>query len=1498
MWLLRRFHDSAKCPVDHSGCLYGGVRHMAGTGVGERMDRRTEVLTQVTELLAKIRQTRDYTLALGPGVGALAEQLRQAGGGPGDIECCHTLGWLHWYRYGALPSGADQHALEQALSLFDPCLLAGMHDLPEEVIPHLVQRAAASTMELSQRAQFSSDPELVTQAVQRWQRIIEATAEDHPNRPAVLAACCTTLLMRFQRTGVLEDVNEAIRTGTLALDIIPENYFEAAKLFSILAEALRTRFDHTGVPADLNEAVRLGALALKTAPENYSDRPTMLANHSIALLARFGQSGDPADLNEAVRLGTLALNTAAESHPGRTIMLTNLGGALHRQFERTGALTHLNEAIRVGTLAVENSPGHHPGRGVMLSNLSNSLLARFERTGALSDLDEAVRVGTLAVETTAESDPGRATWLSSLGNALRTRYARTGALDDLDKAVDLATQAMERTPEDHPGRPARLVSLAGALKARSERTGSQADLAESVRLQTLAAEAAGDDSPDRVTMLSNLAEALRARFDRTDVLADLDQAVEVAAQAVEATPLDHPNRAFILTNLASALRTRFQRTDALPDLYRAVEVATQALEFAADGHPHRGSILNDLGAALLARSMRIDALTDLNEAVRMMTQAVEATADDHPDRAKWLSNLCAALHTRFERTGAITDLDEAVRVGTLVLASLPEDYPGRALTMANVSNALRTRAIRTGALPDLDRAVQMAGLAAAAAPEGDPDRIKWLNNLGAALTTRFELTGSLTDLDEAVRVGTLVLATLAEDHPDRATRMSNLSIVLTSRFQRTGNPADLDEAVRLGSLAVESSPDDRPERARILSNLGVTLRTRSGHTGASADLDESVKVAALGVAATAEDHADRALMLTNLSTALQARFERTGEAADLDEAIRVVALAVETTADDHASRALMLTLLGNGLRIRAERGADLAATAQAADLLEQAASLPSAPPTDRIHAALQAGTLLGVNDPGRAAELFERAVRLLPEIASERLLRDDRQFALRRFSGLSSDAAALALLDTSKPESQRAERALSLLEAGRGVLLSRAMGLRSDVTDLQAEYPELARRLAELRTSLDAESDGRRVTADPAGGAMAGSTRAEWAVELAAVLERIRALPGFESFGLPPSMEQLRTQAADGPIVSFTVSSHHSAALILTTDGVTAVPLPGLTPEALVEHIEAFHQGLDDVHGLADVRHKAGQALLNTLAWLWDEVVEPVLDHLGLRHPPSDGAPWPRVWWATGGLLGLLPVHAAGHYDDESDSGWRRVADRVVSSHTPTVRALGHARRPRPDVTAASSLIVAMPTTPDLPEELRGAELRHIPTEAARLAELLPSPLTLGGPHQGTLAQGPPTRERVLAEMSACTIAHFACHGVSDADNPSNSRLLLHDHRDHPLTVAALAPVDFHTARLAYLSACNTSANHAVDLLDEAIHLAGAMQLAGYAHVIGTLWPIDDEFAVDVATGFYTALQDAAGDLHVDDAAIALHQTLRTLVEEQEIPATPWLWAPYIHVGA
>ncbi|GCE02286.1 CHAT domain-containing protein [Embleya hyalina] len=95
-------------------------------------------------------------------------------------------------------------------------------------------------------------------------------------------------------------------------------------------------------------------------------------------------------------------------------------------------------------------------------------------------------------------------------------------------------------------------------------------------------------------------------------------------------------------------------------------------------------------------------------------------------------------------------------------------------------------------------------------------------------------------------------------------------------------------------------------------------------------------------------------------------------------------------------------------------------------------------------------------------------------------------------------------------------------------------------------------------------------------------------------------------------------------------------------------------------------------------------------------------------------------------------------------------------------------------------------------------------------------------------------------------------------------------------------------AEPAFLSACST-ARPSGRPADEAIHLASAFQLAGYRHVIGTLWRIGDWQPVDVADLIYSAIADGAG------VAEAVHGATRRMRDRW--PDDPSAWASHIHVG-
>ena len=91
-----------------------------------------------------------------------------------------------------------------------------------------------------------------------------------------------------------------------------------------------------------------------------------------------------------------------------------------------------------------------------------------------------------------------------------------------------------------------------------------------------------------------------------------------------------------------------------------------------------------------------------------------------------------------------------------------------------------------------------------------------------------------------------------------------------------------------------------------------------------------------------------------------------------------------------------------------------------------------------------------------------------------------------------------------------------------------------------------------------------------------------------------------------------------------------------------------------------------------------------------------------------------------------------------------------------------------------------------------------------------------------------------------------------------------------------------------------SAAAGSVTLPDEAIHLAAAVQAAGYRHVVATLWQIADDTAPSLTETVYLQLAPD-GRLDGRRAASALHAAVGEL--RSRFPDQPSRWASYAHFG-
>ena len=446
--------------------------------------------------------------------------------------------------------------------------------------------------------------------------------------------------------------------------------------------------------------------------------------------------------------------------------------------------------------------------------------------------------------------------------------------------------------------------------------------------------------------------------------------------------------------------------------------------------------------------------------------------------------------------------------------------------------------------------------------------------------------------------------------------------------------------------------------------------------------------------------------------------------------------------------------------------------------------------------------------------------------------------------------------------------------------------LRRGDADLWQSQPELAARLHDLAAALDIPE----VAADSGvTGSRTADQRMALAVEWDEIVARVRkdAAPGFLQ---PAQLAELLPAVAHGPVAIVNVSRHRCDALIVTSAGVRAVPLPSLSAAEVARHtaryLDAYARLTHTVttQGPGVTEQDPDQTLSGVLEWLWDVVAEPVLGELGIGGTPAPGQSWPRLWWCPTGLLSLLPLHAAGYHAAQSSGNAvpRTVLDRAISSYTPTLSALANASRPdaagMTGTDNARLLFVGLPETPG-----PGAA----PLPCARYdRDVITGRL---GARCDVLFAKDATVKAVRARLPSCRWAHFSCHGQQNLTAPSMGGLQLWD---GILSVADLSAQGLK-GEFAFLAACQT-ATGGTGLPNEAISLAAALHYAGYRHVIATLWSVYDHAAAEVTQMVYADLA-SSGQLAPDGSARALHSAVRHIRESRR--AKPSWWIPFIHIG-
>ncbi|KAI3579302.1 CHAT domain-containing protein [Fusarium oxysporum f. sp. albedinis] len=904
-------------------------------------------------------------------------------------------------------------------------------------------------------------------------------------------------------------------------------------------------------------------------------------------------------------------------------------------------------------------------------------------------------------------------------------------------------------------------------------------------------------------------------------------------------------------------------------------MAIKAIDLTPESHPQRTPRLINLSVYWHEKYPRSDPQhgEGLQDSIKASRDAIAALSETYPHRGTILDQLSTKLGLLFMQTrelGVIDeniavqreaveeDLDEAIQICHDVIAQTDENSPQLLERLGNLWLALSERYETHGDQNDLEEAIEVVKQAIEVTEEDSLERMAQLSNYANFLGDRYLRTGSIRDLEESIHIFEMVCDHIEDDevYLDRHKCLSNFGIQLTQRYRRIGTVGDLRQAIQIGRKACKLSPDD-DSKSKHLSNLAIILKHEYFRTDDPDVLEEAISVQRKAVEAAHKNHPDIFATFHNLATLLTTKYKLTQNLEDLEEALRLGRLAVDLTPEDHANRAACLNTLAVQL-------SDMSKKTGVSSHLHEA-----------INYGQKALDATEESHPERASRLTKEKEHLDAAIAhlDSALHIPDWDKAYEAVKTAMDLVPHLIAQTTSNADKQTAVAlsanrgalaALRFLEQGRGLMAASVDKSRMECLDLRTEQPELAENLNRFQ--------GRHAGMNHDLG------------ELHRLLDDIRQRPGFEEFLSAPSESGIKNTAIPRAIIVINTSEFRRDAIIVESDQIRSIPLPQLT--------------------ILDIRSNTQQGHISSpkiLEWLWHTIAEPVLGALGINEVSPEER-LPRIWWIPTGVLSIYPLHAAGrHYKGSRDT----VIDRAMSSYSSSVRAIIRTRsraglKPFP-LGNERAVLTSMERTPGY---------NALPSAGREISQLRPICASKGF----EVVEPKGIKEDIVSQFPECKVFHFAGHGATNLRDPSQSSLLL---QDEPLTVSTLLETNIqqYSPFLAYLSACGTGQIAHEKFLDERIHLISAFQLAGFRHVIGTLWEVGDDISVHMARITYEAIQ--RGDSADESVCRGLHKATlerrdqwfreqtptrgrkrkaRSILHDERGTALPQ-WVPYVHYG-
>lgn len=689
--------------------------------------------------------------------------------------------------------------------------------------------------------------------------------------------------------------------------------------------------------------------------------------------------------------------------------------------------------------------------------------------------------------------------------------------------------------------------------------------------------------------------------------------------------------------------------------------------------------------------------------------------------------------------------------------------------------------------------------------------------------------------------------------------MNNLANALSERYERDHKPADLTEAIKWFNEALVLS-ENRPTEASVYAtNIGIALAARAQDTGSMDDMDQALLHMERSIELLPTSHPDRAYRISNLSDAYLQRslmFQEGGHHnLALEDAKSAVTTAQEAVAAAGSSDAHLLPALSNlaqSLRWLEHLVPGVSQSQKTLEVQRQAALLEGITPAEKFRqSARWARDAEVIGDYEEAFKAFKRAVSLTTQVAWIGLPLRERRKLLTDMQEVLEHAVAHAA-------NQRRLEAFAWADHVRSVLWRQGLQARS-----LAEKKEDEQWASLSGFISNVESDRRRSNMRPD-------------EQL-----RLRAHEGEAELGQTvPDPYAYQGLGADGPIVLLAPGEEKSLALILKGDAEPLlIHLPKASKGQLREQVEKLQAKITDngcTYG------SESDAIFDCLGWLWENVTAPILERI------TTAEERPHVWWSSLGEFSLLPVHAAGIHPrrkpqinqrKNDPSKWPNMHERVISTYLPTILLIDS----HPE-TENGPLDTVLHVSVDPSEQLISLE-----DERQVIDNALPQA------HINHLFDDNATISAFRAALPECTLLHVSAHGWLDRNDSFEAGIDLFDGR---FTLRDLAASRADKGQLAVLLTCNSASGDFMTP-NEALHVAGAAQQAGFKEVVAATLPVRDDSVVPFVTTLYADITAEPVDKTFAPAvAQAITDAVDKLRMDSRYAVDPLSWVPYAHFSS